>query len=163
MTKTKKTAIVVLVAIMLVASILMVACDKTKTDTLANTFEYASKCTTLKVEMTKDGQLVYSYDNGKVDDKYNLGVDVSALAGDKAEKGLVIKKTDLKEGYTFNYDSATQKAELSGEFANASELLGISADKVNVSIKADLKAKSVSEYKVSYTTKDGYDIVITLY
>lgn len=148
---------------MLIVSILMAACDKKNTDNMATTLEYASKCTTLKAEMSKDGELIYGYDNGKVNDKYDLGIDVESIVGAKADKGLVLKKTDLKEGYKFSYDDATKKAELTGEFANAKELLGISADSVKLSIKADLKAKSVSEYKVTYTSAKGYDVVITLY
>lgn len=163
MTKSKKIALVSLVVVMLLVSILMVACDKKDTDNMATTLEYASKCTKLKVEMSKDGELIYSYDNGVENDKYGLGIDAESIVGTKTDKGLLIKKTDLKEGYKFEYDSATQKAALTGEFANAKELLGINADSVKISIKADLKAKSVSEYKVTYTSDKGYDIVITLY
>lgn len=163
MTNSKKILLVSIVLLIIVTGIFAVACDKKDTDYIANTLEYATKCTTLKVEMSKDGELVYSYDNGVENDKYGLDIDVASIVGTKADKGLLLKKTDLKEGYKFNHDSAKQTAELTGEFANAKELLGIDADKVNLSIKADLKAKKVTEYKVTYTSAKGYDVVITLY
>lgn len=150
------TAVIVLtLAVILAAS----ACEKSQ-DKLDLTLGYASECTALKVETSKDGATVYVYDNGEVSDEYNLGVDASAIVGKAGEKGLLLKKSDLKEGYTFKTDG--NAATLSAQLADAAALIGVKNATVSVSIKADLGTKSVSEYKVSYTDANGYDVVITL-
>ncbi len=157
--KNKKILITALLVVMLAVVLTAVACEKTETDNLDLVLGYASECTSLKVEVVKDGETVYVYDNGDITDEYGLNIDVSAIVGKAGEKGLALGKSDFKEGYAFSVED--DKATLTGQLADAEKLLGVNAT-VNVSVKADLSAKSVTEYKVSYTDKNGYDVVITL-
>lgn len=157
--KNKKILITALLVVTLAVVLTAVACEKTKTDNLDLVLGYASECTSLKVEVCKDGATVYVYDNGEVTDEYGLNIDVSSIVGKAGEKGLALKKSDLKEGYSFSVED--NKATLTAQLADAEKLLGVNAT-VNVSVKADLSAKSVTEYKVGYTDKNGYDVVITL-
>lgn len=157
--KNKKILITAVIVLTLAVIFTAVACEKTESDNLELMLGYASECTSLKVEVAKDEQVVYVYDNGKVTDEYDLGIDVSAIVAKAGENGLRLKKSDFKDGFQFKIEGS--KASLSGQFANAAQLIGVDVT-ADVSIKADLDAKSVSEYKVSYTDARGYDVVITL-
>lgn len=156
--KNKKILITAVIVLTLAVIFTAVACEKA-VDQLDLTLSYAGECTSLKVEVAKDEQVVYVYDNGKVTDEYDLGIDVSAIVAKAGENGLRLKKSDFKDGFQFKIEGS--KASLSGQFANAAQLIGVDVT-ADVSIKADLDAKSVSEYKVSYTDARGYNVVITL-
>lgn len=157
--KTKKILIAVSLILVIALAVTATACQKTETDDLALTLKYASACTSLKVEMSKDGESVYVYDNGTVTDKYGLGIDVSTIVGKAGDGGLLLSKSDFKDGYAFEVKD--KKATLEGKFADAEKLIGVKAE-VSVKISADLAAGKATEYKVTYTDSNGYDITITL-
>lgn len=157
--KNKKILIIALVAVMLVVALMAVACEKDVTDNTDLTLQYASQCTSLKVEVSKDGSVIYVYDNGEITNEHNFDIDVSKIVGAVGEKGLLLKKSDFKDGYEFK--SENDIAQLNGKLKDAKTLIGVDAE-VSISIKADLKAKTVSEYKATYTDANGCEVVITL-
>lgn len=159
---TKKKLVFAVIMVMLLTMLFAVACDQTKTDNLDKAFELMSKADNLKVTVSADDKVLYVYDNGIVTDEYNLGIDHKKLLGEKTADGLTLKKADLQSGYEFAYDESSSEATLKGGFANAKELLGIDCDNVSLSVKANLSNNTISEYTISYTSKNGYDIVISL-
>ena len=79
----------------------------------------------------------------------------------EAAGGVLLTREDLEEGYTLTYNSVTGEAVLSGTLKNTQEWQGVNADGAEVSIIANLKAKSLSSYSVTYDT-NGYTVRITL-
>lgn len=159
---TKKKLVFAVIMVMLLTMLFAVACDQTKTDNLDKAFELMASADNLKVTVSAGDKVLYVYDNGIVTDEYDLGIDHESLLGEKTADGLTLKKADLQSGYEFAYDESSAEATLKGSFANAKDLLGIDCDNVSLSVKANLSNNTISEYTISYTSKNGYDIVISL-
>lgn len=160
---TKKTLTITLVIIMLFTMLFAVACrNKNEVDNITKILDYASKQTKLSLTLEQDGELIYSYADSKTEDKYGLGIKAEDYLGTKGESGLLLKKENFKEGYIFLLDDKTKEAQFTATLADAKSLLSIDASEVKVSIKANFDTNTVSEYTLSYTSKNGFDVVISL-
>ena len=91
----------------------------------------------------------------------NCWSDSQVFSDGEAAGGVLLTREALEEGYTLTYNSATGEAALSGTLKNTQEWLGVNADGAEVAIIANLKAKSLSSYSVTYDT-NGYTVRITL-
>ena len=168
MRKTRNRRKFLIAAVCLMAAVSVIAAaactteQKQEKSVFESVAELAAGAASAELSVSYGGETVYGYNaaTSVESNPYGLDIDPAALMGEAAG-GVLLTREALEEGYTLTYNSVTGEAVLSGILKNTQEWLGVNADGAEVAIIANLKAKSLSSYSVTYDT-NGYTVRITL-
>lgn len=161
MKKNNKILVVLLIAVC-IAGILAttVACDKRSPINEAVTL--ANGKTNCSVVITRNGDVVYSYKNGEVENPYGLDVNAQDYIDTAATVSISLTAQNLKEGYSFEYNDGNGDVSLEATLVNTASVLGRNIDGATLTVIGNIDGKTLEKYTVSYTDENGLDVTISL-
>lgn len=161
MKKSNKILIVLLIAVCIAGMLATtVACDKRSP--LNETVTLANGKTNCSVVITRNGETVYSYKNGEVENPHGLDVNAQDYIDTAATVSISLTAQNLKEGYSFEYNDGNGNVSLEATLTNTASVLGRNIDGAKLSVVGNIDGKTLEKYVVSYTDENGLEVTISL-